>query len=105
MENQGGYFEKGTKRKGSYEGGIDPDCCNDHHSNKCLFFSGAESCIDKQYFRSGDCAFQLCPAAVVGDHHDLERRSSGHRFFYLRKRVWSEDGLYQHLYMQKDFSL
>ena len=59
-----------------------------------VYFFLVPSC--QQYFGSGNCAFQFCAAAVIGDYHDFECGAADHRIFDMRQGIWYKNGLYKH---------
>ena len=68
-------------------------------SNYCggrLFFPGAEPCVGQQYFRSWNYTYEFYTVAVVGNYDDSECGIIAHRIYYLRERIWYENGLYQY---------
>ena len=67
----------------------DPHRSSGDHRSSGIFFPGAKPYVGQQYFRSWNCAFQLCAAAAVGYYHDPECGIADHWIYYLWKRVWS----------------
>lgn len=77
-------YEKTTKLRRYYKGNSDSDRGSCDHCGSSLFLFGAESYLCKQYLWSRYCVIKLCAAAIVGNHHDPECRTSDHWVLHLR---------------------
>ena len=60
------------------------------------FFFGTESYNSQQHFRSWNYTYEFYTVAVVGNYDDSECGIIAHRIYYLRERIWYENGLYQY---------
>ena len=59
-------------------------------------FFGTESYNSQQHFRSWNYTYEFYTVAVVGNYDDSECGIIAHRIYYLRERIWYENGLYQY---------
>ena len=60
------------------------------------FFFGTESYNSQQHFWSWNYTYEFYTVAVVGNYDDSECGIIAHRIYYLRERIWYENGLYQY---------